>query len=120
MMLLCMFVLIINFNLFIIAGERSGSCICSSQDESIRKIAGGILLGAQFQYFMPKVAKPTPLATHTTEDVQRSSLPPPEVHLEEIHLTYPLDGVGPTRVLDHHNINHLPSSIIIYDRLFLS
>ena len=63
--------------------------ISSSTKEPIHEIAQGILLGAQFQQFIPEVAK-----LETTRDVQRPSPPHDDVHLEEVDLTYPQDGVG--------------------------
>ena len=58
--------------------------IRSSQEEPVREIAQGILLGTQFQHFIPEVAAP-----ETFGDVQRESPPHADVHLEEVDLTYP-------------------------------
>ena len=61
--------------------------ISSSTEEPVRKIAQGIPLGTQFQHFIPEVVEPK-----TTRDVQRSSPPHDDVHLEEVDLTYRQDG----------------------------
>ena len=64
--------------------------IRSSHAEPVRKIAQGMLLGTQFQLFIPEVAEE---ASPTTGDVHVSS-PPHDVHLEETDLSYPGDVVG--------------------------
>ena len=63
--------------------------ISSSQEEPVREIAQGILLGAQFLHFILEVA-----ALDISGDVQRESPPHDDVHLEEIDLTYPQDVEG--------------------------
>ena len=52
------------------------------------KTAQGILLGTQFELFIPEVVEPTQPST----DVQSS--PPPDIHLEEIDMTYSHEGAG--------------------------
>ena len=64
--------------------------IRSSHEESVREIAQGMLLGTQFQYFIPEVAAES---TSATADVHVSS-PPYNVHLEKMDLSYPGDVAG--------------------------
>ena len=80
------------------------SVISSTQEEPVREIAQGILLGTQFQHFIPEVVVPD-----TTMDEQGSSPHHADVHLEEVDLTCPDYGAGSSQGLDHHIINHLPT-----------
>ena len=63
--------------------------ISSSQEEPIRDIAQGVLLGTQLQHFIPEVVVPD-----TTMDAQRSSPHHADVYLEEVDLTCPDYGAG--------------------------
>ena len=65
------------------------SVIRSTQEEPVREIAQGILLGTQFQHFIPEVAVPD-----STMYEQGSSPHYSDVHLEEVDLTCPDYGVG--------------------------
>ena len=65
------------------------SVISSTQEEPVREIAQGILLGTQFQHFIPEVAVPD-----TTMDEQGSSPHHADVHLEKVDLTRPDYGAG--------------------------
>ena len=56
----------------------------------VREIAQGMLLGTQFQHFIPEVAEE---ASPASGDVH-VSYPPHDVHLEEMDMSYPVDGVG--------------------------
>ena len=61
--------------------------IQSSHKEPVREIVQGMLLGTQFQHFIPEVAAESSPATAYVH----VSSPPYDVHLEEIDLSYPGD-----------------------------
>ena len=65
------------------------SIISSTQEEPVREITQGILLGTQFQHFIPEVVVP-----HTTMDEYGSSPYHADVHLDEVDLTCPDYGAG--------------------------
>ena len=64
--------------------------IGSSHEQPVREITRGMLLGTQFQHFIPEVAEEVSPAGGK---VQFSS-PPHEAHLEEVDLSYPEHGSG--------------------------
>ena len=61
-----------------------------SHEEPVREIAQGMLVGTQFQHFIPEVAVESSLAT---ADAHVSS-PAYDYYLEEMDLSYPVDVVG--------------------------
>ena len=64
--------------------------IQSSHEQPVREITQGMLLGTQFQHFIPEVAEE---ASPAADEVQVLS-PPQDIHLEEVDLSYPEHGSG--------------------------
>ncbi|XP_057541456.1 uncharacterized protein LOC130820198 [Amaranthus tricolor] len=70
--------------------QGAATVIRYSHKDPVREIAHGMLVGSQFQHFIPEVAAeslPTTAHTHV-------SSPSYDYHLEEIDLSYPLDVAG--------------------------
>ncbi|XP_057519959.1 uncharacterized protein LOC130800448 [Amaranthus tricolor] len=61
-----------------------------SHEEPVREIAQGMLVGTQFQHFIPEVAAESSLATTH----MHVSSPAYDYHLEEMDLSYPVDVTG--------------------------
>ena len=61
-----------------------------SQEEPVREIAHGMLVGSQFQHFIPEVAaESSPTTAHS-----HVSSPAYDYHLEEMDHSYPVDAAG--------------------------
>ncbi|XP_057537628.1 uncharacterized protein LOC130815247 [Amaranthus tricolor] len=61
-----------------------------SHEEPVREIAHGMLVGSQFQHFIPEVAaESSPTTAHT-----HVSSPTYDYHLEEMDHSYPVDVAG--------------------------
>ena len=61
-----------------------------SHEEPVREIAHGMLVGSQFQHFIPEVAAESSTTTAHTH----VSSPAYDYHLEEIDQSYPVDVAG--------------------------
>ena len=73
--------------------------IRTTHEEPVREIAQGVLLGTQFQHFIPEV--PSESSTPNV-DVHNAS-PSHDVHLEEMDLTYPVDVAGPSQASQYQS-----------------
>ena len=82
--------------------------IHSSHEEPVREIAQGMLLGTQFQHFIPEVAAKSSPAT---ADLHVSS-PTHDVHLEEMDLLYPDDVAGTSQAGPSQQITVLVPSLL--------
>ncbi|XP_057543503.1 uncharacterized protein LOC130821735 [Amaranthus tricolor] len=61
-----------------------------SHEDPVREIAQGMLVGTQFQHFIPEVAaESSPATTH-----MHVSSPAYDYHLEEMDLSFPVDVAG--------------------------
>ena len=61
-----------------------------SHEELVREIAHGMLVGTQFQHFIPEVAaRSSPTTAHT-----HVSSPAYDYHLKEMDFSYPVDVAG--------------------------
>ena len=65
-----------------------------SHEEPVREIAHSMLVGSQFQHFIPEVAAES---SPTTADTHVSS-PAYDYHLEEMEHSYPVDDAGTSQV----------------------
>ena len=61
-----------------------------NHEEPVREIAQSMLVGTQFQHFIPEVAAESSPATADTH----VSSPAYDYHLEEMDLSYPVDVAG--------------------------
>ncbi|XP_057532199.1 uncharacterized protein LOC130810238 [Amaranthus tricolor] len=65
-----------------------------SQEEPVREIAHGMLVGSQFQHFIPEVAaQHSPTISHT----HMACSPSYDYHLEEMDHSYSVDAAGTSR-----------------------
>ena len=65
-----------------------------NQEEPVREIAHGMLVGSQFQHFIPEVAaesSPTTAHTHVSSSAY-------EYHLKEMDHSYPVDSWAITAI----------------------
>ncbi|XP_057537164.1 serine/threonine-protein phosphatase 7 long form homolog [Amaranthus tricolor] len=71
--------------------QGAANMIRYSQEEPVREIAHGMLVGSQFQHFIPEVAaQHSPTISHT----HMACSPSYDYHLEEIDHSYPVDAAG--------------------------
>ena len=70
--------------------------IRTTHEEPVREIAQGVLLGTQFQHFIPEVAA-------------GSSSPARADHLEEMDLSYRADDAGPSQPTQPSQSSHYQS-----------
>ena len=71
-----------------------------SHEEPVREIAQGMLVGTQFQHFIPEVvAESSPVTAHT-----HVSSPAYDYHLEDMDRSYPVDVAGTSQFGPSHTL----------------